>query len=275
MKKWMAAIVLATSLTGAGDVQAAPQQPISVVVDGKPVAFPDAQPYIDGQSGRTMVPVRFISEALGAKVTWDGEKKTVTFDAPFRRVKKKGVLSPLTFSLKIGERKVDVSKWTYQLDAPAIIKESRTYVPLRFVSEALGVQVDWEQSSRTVKITKPRIISSIVDQRSRPHPETQPAVDEFVNNIKVEGNLVTVKVPKVPKGYVFTLMYTDLSDGEGGKREFDLYDLQEKYKPGDTIKIQLVGKGGSLHYAIGQGSRVFNGCHVYLPAKDVQWVAEK
>jgi len=53
--------------------------PLRVVVNGSRINFPDAQPFID-ENGRTQVPVRFVSEALGADVGWDGKTKTVTIE---------------------------------------------------------------------------------------------------------------------------------------------------------------------------------------------------
>ena len=53
------------------------QLPLRVVVNGNRVNFPDAEPFID-DNGRTQVPVRFVSEALGAEVSWEGSTKTVT-----------------------------------------------------------------------------------------------------------------------------------------------------------------------------------------------------
>ena len=49
----------------------------TVRVNGAIVEYPDAQPYVD-ENNRTMIPVRFVTEALGAKVGWEGSTQTVT-----------------------------------------------------------------------------------------------------------------------------------------------------------------------------------------------------
>ena len=50
---------------------------IRVVVNGKQVNFPDAKPYMD-VNNRVLIPVRFVSEELGAKVEWEAKNKVVT-----------------------------------------------------------------------------------------------------------------------------------------------------------------------------------------------------
>ncbi|MEI6310163.1 MAG: copper amine oxidase N-terminal domain-containing protein, partial [bacterium] len=88
----------------------------------------DVAPFI--QNGRTLVPVRFISEALGAKVDWiDADKEIVI------------VLGAKVVGLWIGKDTATVNGVESKLEAPPIIQDSRTFVPLRFVSEALGAKV--------------------------------------------------------------------------------------------------------------------------------------
>ncbi|AOT71978.1 stalk domain-containing protein [Geosporobacter ferrireducens] len=89
-------------------------------------------------SGRTLVPVRFIAESMGAKVDWQGETQTV-----------KITLEGNEISLVIGEAKPEAG-----LEVPAIIINGRTLVPLRYVSEMLGAHVNWFPSTKTVEIVK-------------------------------------------------------------------------------------------------------------------------
>ncbi|MCM3174305.1 CotH kinase family protein [Paenibacillus sp. MER 99-2] len=116
------------------------QEAISVTLDGQAVTFPDQEPL--EVSGRVMVPVNAIFEAIGAEVTWNPTAKTVT-----------AVLNDQTFVLKIGSSTATVNDTSVEIDGSAIIKNSRTLVPVRFISEALGLKVDWDQSTATVKIT--------------------------------------------------------------------------------------------------------------------------
>jgi len=99
--------------------------PIRVVVNGTKINFPDAEPFID-ENSRTQVPIRFVGEALGANVSWDGNTKKVTITLNGKKV-----------VLQIGNKNYEVNGQQKQMDTVALLKESRTFVPVRFVSEAL------------------------------------------------------------------------------------------------------------------------------------------
>ncbi len=103
---------------------------IEIAVDGKEVEF-DAKPFID-ENDRTQVPVRAVSEMLNADVDWDGETRTVTI---LRDTK--------TVNIIIGSDTITVDGKTVKMDTAAIIKDNRTYIPVRFVAEALGMTVEW------------------------------------------------------------------------------------------------------------------------------------
>ncbi len=92
---------------------------------------------------RTMLPLRFVSERLNFKVSWNEKTKAVTL--------KKG---DKEISLVIGKNEVKVSNpdKTITLDAAPFIKSDRTFVPLRFISEEFGEEVAWDGVNRTVII---------------------------------------------------------------------------------------------------------------------------
>lgn len=104
----------------------------------------DVAPYIS--EDRTMVPVRVISENLGKVVTWNNDDKKVTIKD------EKGN----EFSLVINEKFMeDISSNVYrkiELDAPAVIKDDRTFVPIRAIAEAFGERVHWDNDKRVVVI---------------------------------------------------------------------------------------------------------------------------
>uniref|UniRef100_UPI00055015FA copper amine oxidase N-terminal domain-containing protein n=1 Tax=Alkaliphilus transvaalensis TaxID=114628 RepID=UPI00055015FA len=108
---------------------------------GERITLPDAQPFVDANS-RTQVPVRFVSEALGAKVDWNSSQQKVTV-----------VLNDREIILYIGDKNYLVNGASQEMDTEALLKEGRTFVPLRFVSEALGANVRWDGAIRTVYIT--------------------------------------------------------------------------------------------------------------------------
>ena len=94
-------------------------------------------------SDRTMLPIRFIAEALGAEVTWDEDKREVTISRDDTEI----VITIDSDEAKVGWEKV-------KLDSPAFIENDRTYLPLRFVAENLGAKVEWIEDERQVIITK-------------------------------------------------------------------------------------------------------------------------
>ncbi len=93
-------------------------------------------------NGRTMLPIRFIAEALGAEVEWvETERKVIIT---------KGDTNIVIF---IGSEYAYINGEAVKLDAAAFIEGNRTYLPLRFVAEALGADVVWDADARTVTIT--------------------------------------------------------------------------------------------------------------------------
>ncbi|MEK4361981.1 CotH kinase family protein [Paenibacillus sp. FSL M8-0212] len=126
--------------TGSNTSSGTNDKTITVTLDGKSITFPDQDPL--QQSGRVMVPVNAILEAMGAEVTWDKTAKAVTT-----------VLNDQTLVLKIGSSTATVNGETLEIDAPAIIQNSRTLVPVRFISEGLGLTVDWDQTAAQVSLT--------------------------------------------------------------------------------------------------------------------------
>lgn len=114
---------------------------IKVYLDGKQLFF-DVEPIID--NGRTLVPLRAIFEAMGAKVDWREDTRTVT-----------AVKGNTAVVMKIGSTSPTVNGKAAAIDVPAKIVKNRTLAPLRFVGEAFGGKVEWEASTRTVRITSP------------------------------------------------------------------------------------------------------------------------
>lgn len=115
------------------------QSDIQVYVNDNKVVFPDASPFIS--NGRTLVPVRFIADSLEAKTDWSQSTQEVTIEKGNEKI-----------VLKIGEKKAKVGSKTIELDTNALIKNSRTFVPLRFISETFDAKVEWVQATKTVYI---------------------------------------------------------------------------------------------------------------------------
>ncbi len=116
-------------------------------VDGSAASL-EVSPFIEG--GRTMVPLRFIGEALGAEIIWDQEQSSVTY-----------LRGDDVLKLWIGENRALLNGVGVPIDEDAAvvprIVRGRTVVPLRFVSEVLGSEVLWngETQEITVKTDNP------------------------------------------------------------------------------------------------------------------------
>ncbi len=120
-------------------------QIITVTVNSKPVQFEESRrPMM--LSGRVMVPLRGVFERLGGEVLWEPKGRVVTGS----RAESKD-----QFRLRVGSTQALVNGENVTLDTPPRIAYGTTYVPLRFVSEALGAKVTWDNANRAVVITAP------------------------------------------------------------------------------------------------------------------------
>lgn len=148
-KKLCALLVVGAMLAGSS-CTFAKSGDITVLLDGKAIAF-DVQPQII--DGSTMVPLRKIFEEIGALVKWDGDTQTVSA----RKSAKTITMQIASADMLIDKGKTDddgnAVAETVTLDVPAQIVSGRTLVPLRAVSEAFGLDVAWDAGSSTVVIT--------------------------------------------------------------------------------------------------------------------------
>jgi len=114
---------------------------IEIFVNGGRVNT-DVAPFIDSNN-RTLVPLRFVAESLGAAVHWNGNEKKVTI-----------VQNSHHIELVVGMTSAKLNGHVFQMDTSPVIKGGRVMVPLRFVSERLGCQVAWNAQQKAVFITK-------------------------------------------------------------------------------------------------------------------------
>ena len=117
-----------------------PAPQIKIYIDNQLQNFAQ-QPVIE--SGTTLVPMRVCFEGLGATVDWNNNTQTVTS----RR-------GNIEIKLSIGNRLAYVNGVTQTLSVPGKLVNGYTYIPLRFVGEALGDTVTWDGSTNTIKIYK-------------------------------------------------------------------------------------------------------------------------
>ncbi|WP_019121394.1 stalk domain-containing protein [Brevibacillus massiliensis] len=111
-----------------------------IKLNGYQLSLPvDQRPFI--ASGRILIPLRTIFERFGAQVSWDEKTRTIS-----------SRMGDVTIRLQVNSATAFVNDKRVELDQPAALVGSRTFVPLRFISEAFGAKVSWEEATRTAKI---------------------------------------------------------------------------------------------------------------------------
>ncbi|MBQ2897902.1 MAG: copper amine oxidase N-terminal domain-containing protein [Clostridia bacterium] len=142
MKKIIAlvlAIVLCTSFAAFAQPVFDESMNVTVVLDGKTLEF-DQKPLVE--DGRTLVPVRKIFESLGATVDYDEATETV--------ISRKG---NLIIVMQIDNDVMFVNGIPVKLEVPAREVNWRTLVPLHAISDAMDVDVSWDEVSQTATLT--------------------------------------------------------------------------------------------------------------------------
>lgn len=145
MKKAVSILLMVVIMAMCVSVSA--QSNVSVTLDGNEIYFPDAKPFID-ERDRVLVPIRFVSEALGALVDWGNETRTAVIKHGNDEIRYT-VYQPMAYLN--GEIMV--------MDTYGILKDCRTMVPIRFISELLGCTVGWDKKTSTVVITSPKVVT--------------------------------------------------------------------------------------------------------------------
>ena len=137
---------------------------VKVTLDGNEIYFPDAKPFID-ERDRVLVPIRFVTEALGAFVDWENETRTAVIKQESDEIR-----------YTVYQPKAYLNGEIMVMDTYGILKDERTLVPIRFISELLGCTVNWDEKTATVVITSPK---DVVDF---PEPEISVNYPESISD---------------------------------------------------------------------------------------------
>ena len=114
------------------------EYPIDVYIKGKQAAMYESFTGVEMKDNRVTLPVRVVAEGLGGKADWNEKTREVTLTHG------KNVVV-----MTIGKRAYTVNGVKKTMDTVPRISKNRTYLPMRFVSEALGVKVQWDEKNRT------------------------------------------------------------------------------------------------------------------------------
>lgn len=255
------AMVVALTSTLISSVSAAEStKDIKIEIDGKNVVS-DVAPFINNE--RTLVPIRVISENLGYNVNWDNNSRKVT-------VKN----SDKTIELFIGKKNVNVNGKDNSIDVAPLIKNERTFVPLRFISESFDNDVNWDKDTRTVKINKKeKTASSIISDEVKSSNVNNTNVNNNVNtNNTIDNKSSVASTPMTTNNYYIP------TDPIAERKKIDTQLLLEivdnlKFDEGfyDMNSTMYAGFGGTVQnnspYVIENISREFktkNGSTFYV-----------
>lgn len=143
-----------------------------VSVNGSKLSL-DTAPIIE--NGRVLVPFRNILEALGATVNWDKNSNTITAEKGGNIVK-----------LTIGQKRAFKNDTEIPIDVAAKVVSNRTMVPLRFIAEAFGAKVDWDDKLQKVSI--------VTDEAKRIKAKVVRAIDGDTVEVKIGDKLEKVRL---------------------------------------------------------------------------------
>lgn len=175
--KILTCILSAALVLSFASIPAFGQEAIRIAVDGKLLAFEETSPYID-ENSRTMVPLYMIAKPLDLSVKWDGIKRTAEFSKQYDAenflfyatdgdAAADYYISGQSVTFTIGAKKAVINyelcrfgedEPTYvcskdvMMDTTAIIKNSRTYAPVRYLAEAFLCSVKWDGLSKTANL---------------------------------------------------------------------------------------------------------------------------
>lgn len=191
------------------------QKPIKIYINGQVVESDQPPLLIDN---RTFVPIRVIAEDLGATVDYDNKDRIVTI-----RRDKTNIL--LTIGDDIARISSDVETRPAILDAPAFLRNDRTYLPLRSISELFGMQVDWDGGKRAVYIKEKSYLPDYINRDN--------ALEEVLERLSKLGIFKNEKVYFEVDDYEMKL--------DGGSYEGYLVTLR-KDNPIDENLTEMMGQ---------------------------------
>ena len=172
MKKSALKILILIMCLNFFSVTAFADEEIKLYIDGD-IIETDVAPEI--VNDRTLIPVRCFFEKFDAKVSWVESTKQVVIENDDKSI-----------ILKIDDKTAYVNNEAVKLDVAPVIKNDRTLVPVRFISENLGYNVDWKDETRSVYITSPEPVEeeSVITKVSVTKSKTSTLVTVKADNFK-------------------------------------------------------------------------------------------
>lgn len=204
------------------------QNSINVILDGKLIEF-DTPPIID--NGTTLVPLRAIFEALGASVEWNSATRNIV-----------SKLNETTISLSIDSKVAYKNGAQLNLFVAPKIIDSRTMVPVRFIAESFGVEVDWDSSMKSVVLITDNAVFNGY------YPYSTGSIFTLTANI-LKGNVVYYKgqywaTPEYAKmlGNENIVYYNDISGEESIIDRYSLINFETDWVSGYDLDKEMISE---------------------------------
>lgn len=184
---------------------------LGVLFNGKYLTFPDVTP--EAKNGRTMLPLRAVTEGMGGTAEWDSATNQVTC-----------VLNGATLTFAVGGDTVSVlradgSTDTITMDCASYSKWGRTMVPLRFISQAAGYDVYWDQDYKTAVVIDPAALAAAVDKdfsvlNRALSAQTNTGDKTYASTVSMKLACTLLDSIKGNKTYAFSANASGISDGQ-------------------------------------------------------------
>ena len=245
-----------------------------IVYDGKAHVY-NAEPvylFVNGErlepamppiifSGTTVVPARAVFEKMGAKVLWDSSTKQVYVSS-----------ASIKMTLKINSQYVDVDGHNEKIEIPAKVINGSTMIPLRFVSEKLGMKVVWNEASRTINIDNNKeaeieiknVSVSSVDEKTLVKVEATGEITNYLKNemsdsstpfkvvIDIPSSIMSLEQLNIPVADTRVERIRASQYRESPKESRIVFDLAKKIEY--TVNVSNDKK--TLHLEFGSGDKV-------------------
>ena len=191
---------------------------------------------------RTMVPIRAVAESMGGRVEWDNESQTISI---YR--------GDNTVELTINSEKAYINGEEYILDAVPVIINSRTFLPVRFISEGLGFDVGWNEGQITITAqnTGDLVTEEITDETADEENTVSETEDQENNmidiNLKINGKDFSAKLydneatRKLRENFPVTYSMSELNGNEK-------YYYMDESLPTDSETPSIINKGEIMLY---------------------------
>ena len=193
-------------------------------------------------NSRTIVPIRAVAESMGGRVEWDNDSRTISIYRGDNIVE-----------LTINSEKAYINGEEYILDAVPVIINSRTFLPVRFISEGLGFDVGWNEGQITITAqnTGDLVTEEITDETADEENTVSETEDQENNmidiNLKINGKDFSAKLydneatRKLRENFPVTYSMSELNGNEK-------YYYMDESLPTDSETPSIINKGEIMLY---------------------------